>query len=66
MGSKNRCNIFSTEFLDWHIQSKKVESKKLFFDCVRRPDLGFSRRSPFSTDRSDCVGNSRSLCAVFN
>ena len=51
------CKTFSTEFFDWRIQSKKssfstgsasrnsqskkVESKKPFFDCVRKPDLGF-------------------------
>ena len=71
MGSKNRCRTFSTEFFDWQIQSKKssfftgsagrnsqsknVESKKTFFDCVRKPDLGFSRKRPFSTDNSDCI-----------
>ena len=59
IGSKNTCKTFSTEFFDWRIQSKKssfstgsasrdslskkVESKKPFFDCVRTPDLGFSR-----------------------
>ena len=57
---KKTFKTFSTEFFDWQIQSKsltfstgspsqktqskKVESKKLFFDCVRKPDLGF--RSP--------------------
>ena len=73
MGSKNRCRTFSTEFFDGEIQSKKSrfstgspsrktqskknESKKPFFDCVRKPDLGFSRKRPFSTDKSDCVRN---------
>ena len=38
-------------------QSKKVESKKPFSDCVRKPDLGFSRKRPFSTDKSDCIRN---------
>ena len=73
IGSKNRCKTFSTEFFDWRIQSKistfstgsasrnsqskKVESKKPFFDCVRKPDLGFSRKRLFSTDKSDCIGN---------
>ena len=58
ISSKNTCKFFSTEFFDWRIQSKKssfstasasrssqskkVESKKPFFDCVRKPDLGFS------------------------
>ena len=55
IGSKNTCKTFSTEFFDWRIQSKKsscstgsasrnsqskkVESKMPFFDCVRKPDL---------------------------
>ena len=41
--------------------SKKVESKKLFFDCVRKPDLGFSRNRPFSTDKSDRIRIDRFL-----
>ena len=73
IGSKNTCKTFSTEFFDWRIQSKKsisstgsasrnsqskkVESKKPFFDCVSKPDLGFSRKRPFSTDKSDCISN---------
>ena len=64
---------FSTEVFDWRIQpkkssfstgsasrnsqSKKIESKKPFFDCVRKPYLGFSRKRPFSTDKSDCIRN---------
>ena len=68
IGSKNTCKTFSTEFFDWRIQSKKssfstgsasrrsqskkVESEKPFFDCVREPDLGFSRKKPLSTDES--------------
>ena len=64
---------FSTEFFDWQIQwkkssfstgspsrktqSKKVEPKKLFFDCVRKLGLGFSRKRPFSTGKADCVRN---------
>ena len=59
---------FSPEFFDRQIQSKnltfstgspsrKNQSKKLFFDCARKPDLGFSRKRPFSTDKSDCVRN---------
>ena len=69
IGSRNTCKTFSTEFFDWRIQSKKSsfstgfasrtsQSKKLFFDCVRKPDLGFSRKRPFSTDKSDCKRNS--------
>ena len=73
IGSKNTCRTFSTELFDWWIQSKKssfstgatglnsqprkVESKKPFFDFVRKPDLGFSRERPFSTDNSDCIRN---------
>ena len=73
IGSKIACKTFSTEFFDWRIQSKKssfstgsasrnswskkVESKKPFFDCVRKPDLGFSRKRPFSTDKSNCIRN---------
>ena len=56
------------DFFDWipqseirspsrKTQSKKVESTKPFFDCVRKPDLGFSRKRSFSTDKSDCVRN---------
>ena len=71
IGSKNTCKTFSTEFFDWRIlsknstgsatrnsQSKKVQLKKLSFDCVRKLDfLGFSRKKPFSTDKSDCIRN---------
>ena len=39
-------------------QSKKVESKKPFFDyCVRKPYHGLCRKQPFSTDKSDCIRN---------
>ena len=75
MDKKNTCNTFSTDFFDWQIkskkssfstrslsrktQSKKVESKMLFFDCcARKPELGFSRKRPFSTEKSDSVRNS--------
>ena len=73
IGSKNTCKFFSTEFFDWrdpvekssfstgsasrNFQSKKVESKKPFFHCVRQPDLGFGRKKSFSTDKSDCIRN---------
>ena len=73
IGSQNTCKTFSAEFFDWRIQSnpssfstesasrnsqsKKVESKKPFFDCVRKPGLGFSRKRPFSTDKFDCKRN---------
>ena len=48
---------FSTGSASRNSQSKKVESKKPFFDCVRKLDLGFSRERPFSTDKSDCIRN---------
>ena len=48
---------FSTGPASRNAQSKKVESKKPFFDCVRKPDLGFSRKRPFSTDKPDCIRN---------
>ena len=52
---------FSTGSASRNSQSKKVESKKPFFDCVRKPDLGFSRKMPFSTDESDCIRNGLSI-----
>ena len=73
IGSKNTCKTFSTELFGWRIQSKKssfstgsasrnsqskkVESRKPVFDCVRKPDLGFSRKRPFSIDKFDCIRN---------
>ena len=48
---------FSTGSASRSCESKKVESKKPFVDCVRKPDLGFSRKRPFSTDKSDCIRN---------
>ena len=73
IGSKNTCKTFSTEFLDWiqwkkssfstgstsrSSQSKKVESKKPFSALrKKKPDLGFSRKRPFSTDKPDCIRN---------
>ena len=46
---------FSTGSASRNSQSKKVESKKRFFDCVfvRKLGLGFGRKMPFSTDKSD-------------
>ena len=57
---KKHVQTFSTDVFDWRIQfkkssfssgsasrntqSKKVEAKKPFFDCVRKADLGFSRK----------------------
>ena len=48
---------FSTGSASRNSPSKKVEPKKPFFDCVRKPGLGFSRKRPFSTDKSDCIRN---------
>ena len=53
--SKN--STFSTGSASRNSQSKKVESKKPFFDCVKKPDLGVSRKRPFSTEKSDCIRN---------
>ena len=54
--------VEKVKFFNWIPQSKnsveKVESKKLLFDGVRKPDLGFSQKGPFSTDKSDSVRNS--------
>ena len=53
--------VEKVKFFDWISQSensvKKAESRKPFFDRVRKPDSGFSRKRPFSTDKSDCVRN---------
>ena len=57
MGSRNRFKTFrlsfSTDRSSRKTQRKKVESKKSFFDSVRKPDLGFSRKRPFSADKSE-------------
>ena len=52
---KSTTQNFSTGSPSRKTQSKKVESKKPLFDRVRKPNLGFSRKRPFSTDNSDCV-----------
>ena len=73
IGSKNTCKLFRLSIstggpgrksrvfrLDPPVgilSRKKLRSKKPFFDCVRKPDLGFSRKRPFSTDKSDCIRN---------
>ena len=55
--------VEKVKFFDWipkqvgKTQSKNVESKESFFDCVRMPDFDFSRKRPFSTDKSDYVRN---------
>ena len=77
IGSKNTCKTFSTEFCDWripskkssfstvsasrHSQSKTVGSRKPFFDCITKHDSGFSRKRPFSTDKSDSIRNGLTL-----
>ena len=61
--SKTTCKTFLIEFFDWRIpwkkssfptgsasrnsQSKKVEPKTPFFDCIRQVDLGVSRKGCF-------------------
>ena len=58
---KTRVKLFrlssSTGSPNRKTHSKNVQSKKPFFDCIRNPDLGPSRKGPFSTDKSDCVRN---------
>ena len=39
------------------ILSRKKLSRKSPFSTVRKLDLGFSRKRPFSTDKSDCIRN---------
>ena len=48
-------SIFSTGCADRIARSKKLGSKRHFFDCARIPDLVSDRKSPFSIHRSDCV-----------
>ena len=60
-GSSRKSRVFRLDppvgILSRKKLSRKSESKEPFFDCVRRPDLGFSRKRPFSTDKSDCIRN---------
>ena len=56
-GSSRKSRVFRLDPPVGFLSRKKVESKKPFFDCVRKPDLGFSRKRPFSTDKSDCIRN---------
>ena len=37
------------------VKNFRLDPPRRFFDCVRKPDMGFSRKRPFSTDKSDCV-----------
>ena len=48
---------FSTGSASRKTRSKKLESKKLFFGCIRKPDWGLSQKRPFSADKSDCNKN---------
>ena len=45
--------------LDRKTLSRKSQPFKSqsFYDFVREPDFGFSRKRPFSTDQSDCIRN---------
>ena len=36
-------------------RSKKLGSKRHFFNCLRMHDLVYDRKSPFSIHRSDCI-----------
>ena len=58
---QSKKSSFSTGSASRNSQSKKAgkkdESIKPFSDCVRKPDLGFSRKRPFSTGKSDCIRN---------
>ena len=58
------CHVIHAAGASQKTQSKKVESKNPFFDCVRKPYLGFSRKRPFSTDKSDCIRNGLTTLAL--
>ena len=48
-------SIFSTGCVDRVARSKKLGSKRHFFDCVRMLDLVSDRNPPFSIHLSDCI-----------
>ena len=48
-------STFSTGCADRIARSKKLGSKRHFFDCVRTPDSISDRKSPFSIHRSNCI-----------
>ena len=48
-------STFSTGCADRVARSKKLGSKRHFFDYVRMSDLVSDRKSPFSIHRSDCI-----------
>ena len=58
-GSSRKSRVFRLDPPVGILSKKKVESKKPFFDCVRKPDLGLRKR-PFSTDKSDCIRSGQS------
>ena len=65
-----RCVVFFTFFstgcADRIARSKKLGSKRYFFECVRMHDLVFNRKSPFSIHRSDCIGIGLTYCKVLS
>ena len=48
-------STFSTGCADRTARSKKLGSKRHFFDCVKTHDLVLNQKSPFSIHRSDCI-----------
>ena len=50
-----KMSTFSTGCADRIARSKKLGSKRHFFDYVRMHDLVFDRKSPFTSHRSDCI-----------
>ena len=48
-------STFSTGCADRIARSKKLGSKRHFFDCVKTHDLVLNQKSPFSIHRSDCI-----------
>ena len=58
-------STFSTGCADRIARSKKLGSKRDFFDRVRIHDLVFDRKSPFSIHRSDFIRNGLTcLCKI--
>ena len=57
---KTRVKLFRLSFSTGSA-SRNSQSKKPFFDCVRKFDLGFSRKRPFSSDKPDCIRNGLSF-----
>ena len=63
LNCQSKESSFATGSASRNSQSKKIESNKPFFD-VRKLNLGFSRKRPFSTDKSDCIRNGLRTSAV--